>query len=66
MIDKGTNTISKQIEGLDKEAIGFVVSKDAEGLRKYMRDTDNTICGIHPILVALEYLNALAGKEIKG
>ena len=58
-VDKQSNTISKQIEKLDKEGIRCIVEQDADKFGEYLETTDNTICGRHPIGVLLECLKQM-------
>jgi AmmeMemoRadiSam system protein B len=54
--DKSDGQIHESIEKLDKEGIGYIESQDFEEFAKYLEETDNTICGRHPIGI---FLNAL-------
>jgi AmmeMemoRadiSam system protein B len=54
--DKEDGKIYESIEKLDKEGIGYIEEQDYEKFSNYMEETDNTICGRHPIAV---FLNAL-------
>lgn len=62
-VDKDKNTISNQIERLDKDGIRHIVEQDADKFSEYLENTDNTICGRHPIAVLLECLKELDTKN---
>lgn len=44
-LDHHKNCVSTQIERLDREGIDHIVKFEVEGFRKYLKETDNTICG---------------------
>jgi len=48
--------IWKSVENLDKLGMNYIESHDFQGFTKYLDETDNTICGRHPIGV---FMNAL-------
>eukprot|EP00347_Sterkiella_histriomuscorum_P023645 403333881 len=58
-VDKDQNTISKQIERIDKDGINHIIGQDVEKFNEYLDITDNTICGRHPIGVLLECLKEM-------
>lgn len=45
--------ISYSIEKLDKQGIKLIEEQNADAFSQYLEDTDNTICGRHPIGVFL-------------
>jgi AmmeMemoRadiSam system protein B len=54
--EKKDGQIYESIEKLDKIGIGYIENQDIDGFTEYLEDTDNPICGRHPIGV---FLNAL-------
>eukprot|EP00929_Paragymnodinium_shiwhaense_P107805 TRINITY_DN74165_c0_g1_i1.p1 TRINITY_DN74165_c0_g1~~TRINITY_DN74165_c0_g1_i1.p1 ORF type:complete len:350 (-),score=64.77 TRINITY_DN74165_c0_g1_i1:53-1102(-) len=54
----GPHPDNAAIEGLDREGMNLVSSRDPSGFRAYLQRDGNTICGRHPILVLLETLAA--------
>ena len=53
--DKKVNkSISGYIEHLDHQGMNLIEQQDAKKFVDYLRETDNTICGRHPITVFLE------------
>jgi AmmeMemoRadiSam system protein B len=44
-LNNDENSVSKQIEKLDKEAIEFILNLDGDGFADYLKRTENTICG---------------------
>lgn len=51
--DKKHGAIHKSIEALDKMGMEIIETGDADAFKQYLLDTDNTICGRHPISVFL-------------
>ncbi|KAJ9543989.1 hypothetical protein OSB04_023696, partial [Centaurea solstitialis] len=51
--DKKHGAIHKSIEVLDKMGMEIIETGDPDEFKKYLSDTDNTICGRHPISVFL-------------
>lgn len=49
-----TKDVNKEIENMDKEGIGYILGIKLEELNQYFNDTDNTICGKHPIKILME------------
>ena len=45
--------IHKSIERLDKTGMELIETQSFEGFTKYLDDTENTICGRHPIQLLL-------------
>lgn len=41
----------------------LIEKQDPEGFHKYLQETENTICGRHPIAVFLNALKAAKGLE---
>jgi len=50
---KEDGKIYQSIEKLDKEGMGLIEKHDVNGFAKYLKETDNTICGRHPIAVLM-------------
>ncbi len=46
----------QSVENLDKRGMNLIESHDFKGFTNYLGETDNTICGRHPIGV---FMNAL-------
>ncbi|KAK2981411.1 hypothetical protein RJ640_027668, partial [Escallonia rubra] len=51
--DKKHGAIHKSIEALDKMGMEIIETGDPDAFKRYLLDTDNTICGRHPISVFL-------------
>lgn len=51
--DKKHGAIHKSIEVLDKMGMEIIETGDPDEFKKYLSETDNTICGRHPISVFL-------------
>lgn len=51
--DKKHGAIYKSIESLDKMGMEIIETGDPEAFKQYLLETDNTICGRHPISVFL-------------
>lgn len=49
------------IEALDRQGMAAIEARDGGGFRAYLEGTRNTICGRHPISLALAALDALEG-----
>ncbi|KAK2979442.1 hypothetical protein RJ640_015071 [Escallonia rubra] len=49
--DKKHGAIHKSIEALDKMGMEIIETGDPDAFKRYLLDTDNTICGRHPISV---------------
>jgi len=64
-LDNGPNSVSSQIERLDREGIEKIVRLDTDGFREYLKKTDNTICGCQPIIVGMQALKRVGGYEGK-
>ena len=45
--------IFRAIEAMDRQGMGLVEAQDPAGFAAYLKATDNTICGRHPIGAAL-------------
>lgn len=54
--------IFRAIEAMDREGMALVEQQDPQGFAAYLRRTDNTVCGRHPIGV---FLNALKNCRTK-
>jgi len=66
-VPPGHDAIYKGIEALDREGMTLIEAQDAAGFSSYLKRTQNTICGRHPIGVLLQSLATLeaAGKTVK-
>lgn len=51
--DKKHGAIYQSIEALDKMGMDIIESGDPDAFKAYLSETDNTICGRHPISVFL-------------
>lgn len=51
--DKKHGAIHKSIEALDGMGMDIIESGDPDAFKQYLLETDNTICGRHPISVFL-------------
>ncbi|KAL8501753.1 hypothetical protein ACS0TY_021028 [Phlomoides rotata] len=51
--DKKQGAIYKSIEVLDKTGMDIIETGDPDAFKQYLSETDNTICGRHPISVFL-------------
>lgn len=51
--DKKHGAIYKSIEALDKMGMDIIETGDPDAFKQYLLETDNTICGRHPISVFL-------------
>lgn len=54
--DKKHGPIYKSIEALDKMGMDIIELGDPDEFKKYLLETDNTICGRHPISVFLHVI----------
>ncbi|CAN4076903.1 unnamed protein product [Withania somnifera] len=64
--DKSHGAIYKSIEALDKMGMDIIETGDPDAFKQYLLETDNTICGRHPISVFLHMLkNSLTKIKIK-
>jgi len=54
--NKDDGLVWQSIEKLDGQGMNLIQNHDAAGFDKYIKDTQNTICGRHPIGI---YLNIL-------
>lgn len=61
--DKSHGEIWQSIEHMDKQGMGLIESKDHLGFSKYLKKTNNTICGRHPIGVLLGAIGALSSTH---
>lgn len=51
--DRKHETIYKSIEALDKMGMDIIETGEPDAFKQYLLETDNTICGRHPISVFL-------------
>jgi AmmeMemoRadiSam system protein B len=42
---------------MDREGMRLIESHDSAGFRKYLKETQNTICGRHPISLLLNVIS---------
>ncbi|KAL4144684.1 hypothetical protein PRNP1_013810 [Phytophthora ramorum] len=61
--DSTYGEIHEYIKYLDHQGMGFIERLDAEGFTRYLDETNNTICGRHPISLLLHSI--LASKKLK-
>lgn len=59
---KEDGQIFECIEKLDRRAMALIEATDIDGLHKYFDETENTICGRHPITVMLNAIKAAGCK----
>jgi MEMO1 family protein len=59
------SNVKENLYKLDKGAIENILKLDVEGFRKYVEQTEATICGFKPILVLMEYLKLAKSNEGK-
>ncbi|GMH33026.1 hypothetical protein BSKO_00860 [Bryopsis sp. KO-2023] len=62
LYDEQWGPIWKYIEWLDHEGMKAIETGDARNFKQYLRKTDNTICGRHPISVFMNMLDFCDGK----
>ncbi|KAL8063033.1 hypothetical protein ABFS82_01G001800 [Erythranthe guttata] len=60
--DKKHGAIHKSIEALDKSGMDIIETGDPDAFKQYLLETDNTICGRHPISVFLHMLKSSSTK----
>ncbi|PHU03016.1 Protein MEMO1 [Capsicum chinense] len=60
--DKSHGVIYKSIEALDKMGMDIIETGDPDAFKQYLSETDNTICGRHPISVFLHMLKSTSTK----
>lgn len=60
--DKNHGAIHKSIEALDKLGMEIIETGDPDKFKQYLLETDNTICGRHPISVFLHMLRNCSTK----
>uniref|UniRef100_A0AAV1V6R3 Protein MEMO1 n=1 Tax=Peronospora matthiolae TaxID=2874970 RepID=A0AAV1V6R3_9STRA len=61
--DSTYGEIHEYIKYLDHQGMGFIERLDAEGFTRYLEETNNTICGRHPISLLLHSI--LASQKLK-
>lgn len=59
--NKEDGQIWQSIEKLDGAGMNFIQNHDSQGFDKYIKETQNTICGRHPIGI---YLNILKLSQL--
>ena len=59
--DRSLGPIWKSVEALDRRGMDAVASRDPAAFRAYLDDTDNTVCGRHPIGVLMHALTLACG-----
>lgn len=67
-VDRQSEYIWQSIERLDREGMGIVETGDHAAFCSYLRRTENTVCGRHPIGVlmsALQYCTRHSGREFR-
>ncbi|KRX05425.1 hypothetical protein PPERSA_05534 [Pseudocohnilembus persalinus] len=60
---KQDGQIHQSIEKLDKKGMEFIEKQDSKKFNEYLQDTDNTICGRHPIGILLQIIENSKFKE---
>lgn len=66
--NKEDGEIYQSIEKLDKQAIAHIEAHDHDSYDKYLKETENTICGRHPIGVLMGMIGLSEfpeGKTVK-
>ena len=62
--DHSLGPIWKSVEALDRRGMDAVASRDPARFRAYLEETENTVCGRHPIGVLMHALkHAFAGEQ---
>eukprot|EP00041_Stephanoeca_diplocostata_P023194 m.565081 g.565081 ORF g.565081 m.565081 type:complete len:316 (-) comp22239_c4_seq4:419-1366(-) len=56
--NKAHGQIHQHIEVLDKEGMSLIENIDVDGFESYLKTTQNTICGRHPISILLQALRS--------
>lgn len=51
--DRSKGQIYESIEAMDREGMNLIQNNDPLGFQRYLKETENTICGRHPIAVML-------------
>ena len=57
--------VNKLIESLDKDSMDLLEQKNYEGWERYLEQTQNTICGRHPISILMAMIHKDANVNIK-
>ena len=60
-----SSDVKENLYKLDKGAIDFILKMDAKGFLDYTDEKEATICGKHPIAVAIELCKLLGAKKGK-
>mmetsp|Transcript_18957 Transcript_18957/g.34334 ORF Transcript_18957/g.34334 Transcript_18957/m.34334 type:complete len:291 (-) Transcript_18957:1322-2194(-) len=63
--DPSKGAIYQYIEWLDRSGMSIIEQHNPDAFRRYLQETENTICGQHPILVLLETINAASNLSLK-
>ncbi len=63
--DKAAGPVFKFVEAMDREGMRIIESGDARAFQRYIAETQNTICGRHPIAVLLHMLDACATPGLR-
>ena len=56
--------IHESIQALDQRGIDTLEALDLSEFHQYLEETDNTICGRHPIAVLMASLQTIAQEEV--
>ena len=57
--------VNRLIESLDKDSMDLLEQKNFEGWERYLEQTQNTICGRHPISILMAMVHRDANVNIK-
>lgn len=58
-------SIADAIQAMDLKAVDILAAKDVRGWYRYFDETDNTICGRHPIGIGLHYWHKLPSASVQ-
>lgn len=61
--DKSKGPIHSSIEAMDKAGMDCISSLDSYAFHRYLENTQNTICGRHPISILLKTVECLKLKQ---
>lgn len=57
-----SDSVSGYIKALDKQGMDIIEEQDGKKFVNYLKETNNTICGRHPITIFLEALKETGAK----
>jgi len=61
--DKSKGEVWQSIEAMDKEGVRLIEEKDHLGFNKYLKRTQNTICGRHPLGILLGAMDSATSLD---